>query len=110
MYHTFNFNNIKEKEKKIYYCKGFRIICFYLNYYLKINLWNCINFSGLLVNCYINLILTALKSINMTECSSYISAELAATCDALGYYDGDKYHLDKNCIGKYTIIFEFINM
>ncbi|XP_033230286.1 protein timeless homolog [Belonocnema kinseyi] len=34
----------------------------------------------------------------MTECSPYISAELAATCDALGYYDGHKYHLDKNCM------------
>ncbi|KAK2582183.1 hypothetical protein KPH14_004539 [Odynerus spinipes] len=30
--------------------------------------------------------------------ADYISAELAATCAALGYYDGQKYHLDKNCL------------
>lgn len=34
----------------------------------------------------------------MTEFTPYISAELAATCDALGYYDGYTYHLDKNCL------------
>lgn len=34
----------------------------------------------------------------MTDFTPYISAELAATCDALGYYDGYKYHLDKNCL------------
>lgn len=37
----------------------------------------------------------------MTDFTPYISAELAATCDALGYYDGYKYHLDKNCLGKF---------
>lgn len=30
--------------------------------------------------------------------SDYISAELAATCAELGYYDGNKYHLDHHCI------------
>ncbi|XP_014609708.1 PREDICTED: protein timeless homolog isoform X1 [Polistes canadensis] len=30
--------------------------------------------------------------------TDYISAELAATCAALGYYDGQKYYLDKNCL------------
>nr|XP_012151360.1 PREDICTED: protein timeless homolog [Megachile rotundata] len=28
----------------------------------------------------------------------YLSTELAATCAALGYYDGSKYHLDKHCL------------
>lgn len=31
--------------------------------------------------------------------SDYLSTELAATCAALGYYDGAKYHLDKHCLG-----------
>ncbi|KOX75011.1 Protein timeless like protein [Melipona quadrifasciata] len=30
--------------------------------------------------------------------SDYLSTELAATCAALGYYDGSKYHLDKHCL------------
>jgi len=30
----------------------------------------------------------------------YLSAELTATCAAIGYYDGTTYHLDKNCLGK----------
>ncbi|XP_033326523.2 circadian regulator timeout [Megalopta genalis] len=30
--------------------------------------------------------------------SDYISTELTATCNALGYYDGRKYHLDKHCL------------
>ncbi|KOC61872.1 Protein timeless like protein [Habropoda laboriosa] len=30
--------------------------------------------------------------------SEYLSTELAATCAALGYYDGSKYHLDKYCL------------
>ncbi|XP_029034529.1 protein timeless homolog isoform X2 [Osmia bicornis bicornis] len=30
--------------------------------------------------------------------SDYLSTELAATCAALGYYDGTKYHLDKHCL------------
>ncbi|XP_015190382.1 PREDICTED: protein timeless homolog isoform X2 [Polistes dominula] len=30
--------------------------------------------------------------------TDYMSAELAATCAALGYYDGQKYYLDKNCL------------
>ncbi|KAG7212904.1 hypothetical protein KM043_002254 [Ampulex compressa] len=30
--------------------------------------------------------------------ADYISAELAATCAALGYYDGCKYHLDNHCL------------
>ncbi|KAG5333965.1 TIM protein, partial [Acromyrmex charruanus] len=28
----------------------------------------------------------------------YLSAELTATCAAIGYYDGTTYHLDKNCL------------
>ncbi|XP_015606157.1 protein timeless homolog [Cephus cinctus] len=28
----------------------------------------------------------------------YLSAELSATCAALGYYDGKKYHLDRHCL------------
>ncbi|XP_015433585.1 PREDICTED: protein timeless homolog [Dufourea novaeangliae] len=30
--------------------------------------------------------------------SDYLSTELVATCAALGYYDGTKYHLDKHCL------------
>ncbi|KAI4503294.1 hypothetical protein M0802_001516 [Mischocyttarus mexicanus] len=30
--------------------------------------------------------------------TDYISAELTATCAALGYYDGKKYYLDKSCL------------
>ncbi|XP_076654997.1 circadian regulator timeout isoform X2 [Halictus rubicundus] len=30
--------------------------------------------------------------------SDYLSSELTATCGALGYYDGHKYHLDKHCL------------
>ncbi|XP_043579591.1 protein timeless homolog [Bombus pyrosoma] len=30
--------------------------------------------------------------------SDYLSTELAATCAALGYYDGSKYHLDNYCL------------
>ncbi|XP_076173322.1 protein timeless homolog [Ptiloglossa arizonensis] len=30
--------------------------------------------------------------------SNYLSTELTATCAALGYYDGNKYHLDKHCL------------
>ncbi|XP_017893332.1 protein timeless homolog isoform X2 [Ceratina calcarata] len=30
--------------------------------------------------------------------TDYLSTELAATCAALGYYDGSKYHLDKHCL------------
>ncbi|XP_076297468.1 circadian regulator timeout [Lasioglossum baleicum] len=30
--------------------------------------------------------------------SDYLSTELTATCGALGYYDGNKYHLDKYCL------------
>ncbi|XP_043250203.1 protein timeless homolog, partial [Colletes gigas] len=30
--------------------------------------------------------------------SNYLSTELTATCAALGYYDGSKYHLDKYCL------------
>ncbi|XP_031834411.1 circadian regulator timeout [Nomia melanderi] len=30
--------------------------------------------------------------------SDYLSTELTATCGALGYYDGHKYHLDKYCL------------
>uniref|UniRef100_A0A0A9ZGA5 Timeless N-terminal domain-containing protein n=2 Tax=Lygus hesperus TaxID=30085 RepID=A0A0A9ZGA5_LYGHE len=29
--------------------------------------------------------------------SGYLSAELAATCNALGFYDGQKYHLEPHC-------------
>lgn len=36
--------------------------------------------------------------------SDYLSTELAATCAALGYYDGSKYHLDKHCLGKVVVI------
>ncbi|XP_025075247.1 protein timeless homolog [Pogonomyrmex barbatus] len=32
---------------------------------------------------------------NMTD---YLSAELTATCAAIGYFDGTDYHLDKNCL------------
>lgn len=32
--------------------------------------------------------------------ADYISAELAATCAALGYYNGKKYYLEKNSIGE----------
>ncbi|XP_017753046.1 PREDICTED: protein timeless homolog [Eufriesea mexicana] len=28
----------------------------------------------------------------------YLSTELTATCAALGYYDGSKYHVDKHCL------------
>lgn len=34
--------------------------------------------------------------------SNYLSTELTATCAALGYYDGNKYHLDKHCLGETT--------
>lgn len=37
--------------------------------------------------------------------ADYISAELAATCDALGYYDGATYHLDSDALSAYIIIF-----
>ncbi|KAF7414932.1 hypothetical protein HZH68_003421 [Vespula germanica] len=30
--------------------------------------------------------------------ADYMSAELAATCAALGYYDGKKYYLDEHCL------------
>ncbi|KAL2717469.1 protein timeless isoform X1, partial [Vespula squamosa] len=30
--------------------------------------------------------------------ADYMSAELAATCAALGYYDGKKYYLDQHCL------------
>ncbi|XP_020292361.1 protein timeless homolog isoform X2 [Pseudomyrmex gracilis] len=30
--------------------------------------------------------------------TDYLSAELTATCAVLGYYDGSKYYLDKNCL------------
>lgn len=40
--------------------------------------------------------------------SDYLSTELAATCAALGYYDGSKYHLDKHCLGKVIFIFIYI--
>lgn len=33
--------------------------------------------------------------------SDAIVAELTATIDALGYNDGHKFRLDKNCIGKF---------
>ncbi|XP_014246467.1 protein timeless homolog [Cimex lectularius] len=33
----------------------------------------------------------------MATISGYLSAELAATCNALGYYDGKKYHLEPHC-------------
>lgn len=35
--------------------------------------------------------------------SDAIYAELTATCDALGYNDGSKVHLDKNSIGKISL-------
>lgn len=37
----------------------------------------------------------------------YLSAELTATCTALGYYDGSNYYLAKYCLGKdsYFILF-----
>lgn len=41
------------------------------------------------------------SSLNMTD---YLSAELTATCAVLGYYDGSKYYLDKNCLGKITYV------
>jgi hypothetical protein len=31
--------------------------------------------------------------------SGLLSAELAATCNALGYFDGQKYHLEPHCKG-----------
>lgn len=37
--------------------------------------------------------------------SDYLSTELAATCAALGYYDGSKYHLDNYCLGKSSCYF-----
>lgn len=40
--------------------------------------------------------------------SDYLSTELAATCAALGYYDGSKYHLDKHCLGKVIFISIYI--
>lgn len=41
--------------------------------------------------------------------TDYISAELAATCDALGYHDGATYRLDPDALGKFIfIIFYFI--
>ncbi|KAL6268795.1 hypothetical protein P5V15_001919, partial [Pogonomyrmex californicus] len=30
--------------------------------------------------------------------TDYLSAELTATCAAIGYFDGTDYHLDKNCL------------
>jgi hypothetical protein len=33
--------------------------------------------------------------------SSLLFAELAATCNALGYFDGNKYYIDTHCQGKY---------
>lgn len=36
--------------------------------------------------------------------SDHLSAELTATCNALGYYDGQKYHLEPHCTGKNTIL------
>ncbi|XP_073971907.1 circadian regulator timeout isoform X3 [Rhodnius prolixus] len=33
----------------------------------------------------------------MTTLSGLLSAELAATCNALGYFDGEKYHLEPHC-------------
>lgn len=35
--------------------------------------------------------------------ADYISAELAATCDALGYYDGAIYHLDADALSEYYL-------
>lgn len=35
--------------------------------------------------------------------ADYMSAELAATCAALGYYDGKKYYLDEHCLGELLI-------
>lgn len=35
--------------------------------------------------------------------TDYISAELAATCDALGFYDGVKYHLDADALSELII-------
>lgn len=36
--------------------------------------------------------------------SDYLSAEIAATCAALGYFDGSKYHLEKDCVGEYFLL------
>ena len=36
--------------------------------------------------------------------SDAIYAELTATCDALGYNDGNKVHVDRNSLGKFFII------
>jgi hypothetical protein len=33
--------------------------------------------------------------------SSLLHAELAATCNALGYFDGNKYYTDTHCQGGY---------
>jgi hypothetical protein len=32
--------------------------------------------------------------------SSLLYAELAATCNALGYFDGSKYYIDTHCRGR----------
>lgn len=40
--------------------------------------------------------------------SDYLSTELAATCAALGYYDGSKYHLDNHCLGKNSYYFFYV--
>ena len=40
----------------------------------------------------------------MTAGPTMMHVELQATCAALGYYEGDVYHKEPDCLGEYTSV------